>query len=338
MSKYQQNYNFRQNMRKKVIHLLILHLSFTKFLLFIYYSNIIRVTSTAITLRNGIKNTSNALGVNNVFTDKNNSYFFNVSNRTKAVSYVHLPNSNVVNIEKKLAFIPEYKPPLKIMPLGDSITAGVIGNNDRNSGGYRTELSKKFVAAGLKVKFVGSRSNGADNFSNKNHEGHPGWTIRQIADSVNKWLNTFEPDIVLLMIGTNDTNKSSLTTMIDELSALIDQITAYSPDVHLLVASIPPIHPTVKPALRGLRAMYFNTAIPVLVNSKVAQGKKVYFVDMRSLTVNDLTASLSLDLDSGLHPHAQGYRKIANLWYDAVIKVTNKRLNESAVCLHQLVA
>lgn len=113
--------------------------------------------------------------------------------------------------------------------------------------------------------------------------------------------------------------------MLNELSSLIDQITAHSPEARLLVASIPPIHPAAKPVIRALRAMYFNTAIPAIVNSKVAQGKKVDFVDMRSLTVNDLTSSLSLDLDNGLHVNAQGYRKIANFWHDAVLRVTSNR-------------
>ncbi len=210
------------------------------------------------------------------------------------------------------------------MPLGDSITYGVIGKNDIDSGGYRTELWNKFVADGLKVEFVGSLSNGPDSLGDKKHEGHPGWTIRQIAASVNEWLITFQPDLILLMIGTNDTRKH-LKIMLNDLSALMDQITAQSPDAQLLVASIPPVHPTAESVIRGLRAMYFNTAIPAIVDSKISQGKKVDFVDMRSLTVNDLTSSLLVDLDNGLHPNAQGYHKIANFWHDAVIRITNNQ-------------
>jgi len=200
-----------------------------------------------------------------------------------------------------------------------------MGTNDRNSGGYRTELWNKFVADGLKVEFVGSRSSGPDSLSNRAHEGHSSWTIKKIFGSVNEWLNTYRPDIVLLMIGTNDTMRNPLKAMIEELSALIDQITSHSPHMQILVASIPPIHPTAKPAIRSLRAIYFNTAIPIIVNSKIAQGQKVDFVDMRSLTVNDLTSSLSLDLDNGLHPNAQGYRKIANFWHDGLLKVISQR-------------
>jgi lysophospholipase L1-like esterase len=137
------------------------------------------------------------------------------------------------------------------------------------------------------------------------------------------------------MIGTNDTKKNPVKTMINDLSALIDQITAHSPELQLLVASIPPIHPTKQPAKRVLRALYFNKAIPSIINSKVAQGKKVDFVDMRSLRVHDLTASLSLDLDNGLHPNPQGYCKIANFWYDAVLKVISNRQSTSTFSLRR---
>jgi lysophospholipase L1-like esterase len=113
------------------------------------------------------------------------------------------------------------------------------------------------------------------------------------------------------------------------LSALIDKITAHSPRVQLLVASIPPIHPAKQPAERVKRAVNFNEAIPTIVKSKVAQGKKVHFVDMRNLTVNDLTSSLSLDLDNGLHLNTEGYRKLADFWHDAVFKVISNRQTNS---------
>jgi lysophospholipase L1-like esterase len=76
----------------------------------------------------------------------------------------------IANLEKNFA-LPAYQSSLKIMSLGDSITYGVIGTNDRDSGGYRTELWNKLVADGLKVEFVGSQSSGPDGLSNKNHEG-----------------------------------------------------------------------------------------------------------------------------------------------------------------------
>lgn len=317
----------RLNVRQKFLGLLIQHSS-SKHIFFFYYSYIIKATSAKLNLKNELKTTINTYGSNNSFNSKGSGYSLNNSIELDTVSYVETSRSIIASLEKGFT-LPAYNPPIKIMPLGDSITYGIMGTNDRNSGGYRTELWNKFVADGLKVEFVGSKSSGPDSQSNRAHEGHPGWTIKMIAGSVNEWLTTYQPDIVLLMIGTNDAGRKSLKIMIEELSALIDQITAHSPHTQLLVSSIPPIHPTAKPVIRGLRAIYFNTAIPIIVNSKIAQGKKVDFVDMRDLTVNDLTSSLSLGIDSGLHPNAQGYSKIANFWYDAVFKVISKRPSDT---------
>lgn len=279
-------------MRQRMSRLLMWNSLFREFIFLLYYSHIIRGVLATMTLINGLKNTINGFKRNEASIDTG-SNFIDGGARLETPSYIQSTRGIIAKLEENFNLGPAYNPPLKIMPLGDSITYGITGNRDRDSGGYRTELWNKFVADGLQVEFVGSISEGADSLSSQNHEGHPGWTIKQISDSVNEWLNTSGPDLILLMIGTNDTKKSSLKTMIKEFSALIDKITAHSPDAQLFVASIPPIHPSAMPSIRVLRAIYFNAAIPNIVNSKVAQGKKVNFVDMRSLTVNDLTSSLS---------------------------------------------
>lgn len=319
-------------MRQRILRLLIQYSSVTKFIFLLYYSHIIKVAIAAIKTRNsGPENAINSSKVSNI-TCQAKDHLVNSSARVPTASYVLVDRGIISNLEENFAALPRYSPPLKIMPLGDSITCGRRGNNDRGNGGYRTELWNKFIADGLKVEFVGSQSSGPDSLGNKNHEGHSGWTIKQIAASVNKWLATYQPDLILLMVGTNDTGSCSLKTMLIDLSALIDQITAHSPHTQLLVASIPPIHPSASPAIRSLRVVYFNTAIPDIIKSKATQGKKVDFVDMRSLTVNELTSSLSVDLDNGLHPNAQGYRKIANFWHDAVFKVISNQVSSISAC------
>ena len=213
---------------------------------------------------------------------------------------------------------------IKIMPLGDSLTWGVKGKGDRDSGGYRPELWQKLIAQGLKVEFVGSQSNGSENLGSQAHEGHPGWTIKQIEESVSIWLAIYQPDIILLMIGTNDTRKNSVGNMVVQLSKLIDRIATASPKAQLLVASIPPIHPSKHSVGRIIQTVAFNRGIAWLVNFKMTQGKKVTFVDMTSLTINDLTSSLPSGLDNGIHPHTEGYRKIADVWYEAILKAIKK--------------
>lgn len=310
-------------MSRQILRRLIQHTVFTKVIFLLYYSHVIKVTIITLSIKN--KLTKN---------QDNFSRYFLTPVKVNISTNHSKPNLNgdvlatkdaIANLEENCAFIPEYNSPLKIMLLGDSITHGVKGTDDRDSGGYRPELWQKFIADGLPVKFVGSRASGPENLGDKMHEGHPGWTIRQITASIDNWLNVAQPDLILLMLGTNDTSRSSLRTMIENFSNLLDKITASCPNAQLLVASIPPIHPTAKPAIRSLRGMYFNAAIPSIITSKIAQGKNLHFVDMRSLSIQDLTSSLSLDLDRGLHPNTQGYHKIANFWHDAVLKVISDR-------------
>ena len=206
----------------------------------------------------------------------------------------------------------------KIMPVGDSITYGKVNTNLRELGGYRTELWDSFKADGLTVDFVGSQSSGPDSLGDKDHEGHPSKRIDWINDNISGWLNTSTPDIVTLMIGTNDTRIRNISQMSSELSGLIDKITQQLPDTQLLVASIPPINPDAQPQERVQKALDFNAAIPDIIDDKVAEGKKVKFVDMTSLTVADISSPPD---DNGLHPTVDGYGKIADFWYDALLDI-----------------
>jgi len=74
------------------------------------------------------------------------------------------------------------------------------------------------------------------------------------------------------------------------------------------VASIPPINPNGQSQARVQKAFDFNAAIPDIIHDKVAEGKKMNFVDMTSLTVN----GISPPMDRGLHPTLDGYGKIAD--------------------------
>jgi len=199
----------------------------------------------------------------------------------------------------------------KLMPLGDSITYGFVSDVNPDSGGYRLKLWNLFQTNGIGVDFVGSLSNGPATLGDKDHEGHGGWTIDQIDGKVNEWLNASQPDVVLLTIGTNDTYGDSVGQMSQELSHLIDKIVQHSPDTYLFVASIPPTNNRE----RVQKVADYNAAIPGIVEQKLAEGKKVKFVDLSSLTTDDISKPPD---DNGLHPTTQGYSKIADLWYKAL--------------------
>jgi lysophospholipase L1-like esterase len=197
--------------------------------------------------------------------------------------------------------------PRKVMPLGDSITDGF-----NIPGGYRIELWSKLVDDGVPPNFVGSMMNGPASLGDKEHEGHSGWRTDEIAGSVNSWLAASGPNVILLMIGTNDIyQRRPVSEVSNTLSLLIDQITTQSPDTTLIVASIPPMAATPTDPDINARVNELNSTIPPMVNTKASAGKKVMFVDIYS-------ALQLTDLADGVHPNETGYSKIALRWYDVL--------------------
>jgi lysophospholipase L1-like esterase len=197
---------------------------------------------------------------------------------------------------------PAQQTPLRIMPLGDSITFGYPGTS---YGGYRHLLGTLLKNDGYTIDFVGSQKSGTGVIPDPDNEGHPGWTITQIKSGIdsNRWLETYQPDLILLHIGTNDIREGNGASAPANLSALLDDILSRLPQTQVIVAQIIPFRSGPDPAHTS-----YNAAIPGIVKSK---GSRVSLVDMQSI----LSKS---DYADGLHPNAGGYDKMARAWEPAI--------------------
>jgi len=209
-----------------------------------------------------------------------------------------------------------------VMPLGDSITNGY---GDPAGGGYRDPLYASLTAAGHTLQFVGDRSSLpttllADN-GQVDHNGWPGYAIELgsggasggIRDNIASYLSNGDPDIILLMVGTNDMRLDltyDLATAPDRLSALLADIATLQPDAHTIVANLVPVQATSGTLFDRVAA--YNAAIPGVVAEQQALGRNVSFLDMNSF----LTAPG--DLFDSLHPNAAGYDKMAAAWEQAI--------------------
>lgn len=213
--------------------------------------------------------------------------------------------------------------PCGIMPLGDSITFGT-GSSD--GGGYRVPFFRRAMVDGRAITFLGSMMSGPASVDGvafpQANEGHIGFTIDDapavdrhgIAPLALPAIDRTSPDIVLLMIGTNDIGtRNALEGAPARLAALVDAITTHDPHLALFVAEIPPTANDDDAAPE--RA--YNAAVADIVRSRANAGKRVTLVDMYGpFTAN--AAYRSEYLADGLHPNDAGYDVMARIWYDAV--------------------
>ena len=245
--------------------------------------------------------------------DNGNDTLNGGSANDNSVDYSQAVNGIIANLNEGKVLKPIFgtidQP--KIMAIGDSITAGEH-EVDPTPGAYRIKLWNNFVDDGLNVNFVGSQYNGPPNLDDKEHEGHPGWTINEIDELVNNGglRAPYQPDVILLMIGTNDILRGDQTSTLEtELSQLIDRISGERPNAHLLVSSVAPLERNDRADIVN----QYNDLIPQLVEEKAAQGKQITYVNAGgSLSLNDLVSD-------GIHPSAAGYDKLGDTWYDALV-------------------
>lgn len=209
-----------------------------------------------------------------------------------------------------------------VLPLGDSITEGYLPSGA--NGGYRVELFNQAVMAGKNVTFVGTQMNGPNTVAGKTfpkrHEGRGGYTIAgggqgALAGTVTDTaISTYHPNIVLLMIGTNDINGNiNVSTAPTRLGQLIDEIVADAPTALVVVASIIPIRDDGT----NPRVPNYNAAIPGQVATRAAAGKHVVFVDNYAAFIKDTSYKTSLMVD-GLHPNEAGYAVLGRSFYAAI--------------------
>lgn len=215
------------------------------------------------------------------------------------------------------------RPPLVVMPLGDSITEGTV------AGGYRAPLYSAFTGSGYTVRFVGSQTSSPTtaltDSGNHHHEGHGGFSIQQINDnldggSVNggHWLDGIigtrdpvYPDVILLMIGTNDLGvlQRDVAPTLAAYDALLTKLAALRPSALILASTLIPYTGTTYP-LREQHQLDFNAALPALIAAHRASGQRIWLYDMRTQV---FPVHIGAD---GVHPNQSGYNALATGWFE----------------------
>lgn len=226
-------------------------------------------------------------------------------------------------------------PPLRIMPLGDSITAGYTDNpawNEPFNFGYRSGLYTLLKNAGYHFQFVGGspqpwNKQSGDPSGNgtvtpaldlrplgqDHHEGYGGTTISATEGRMAAALQTHDPDVILLMVGINGIGTGSPA----ELASLINATFSAKPDIRVIVAQITPL------ATYNANLFNYNTYIrETLVPSVAADGFKISTVDMYSMFLTNPANGTSINpelLANRLnHPTNAVYDQMAQVWFEGV--------------------
>lgn len=221
----------------------------------------------------------------------------------------------------------EEAPQLRLMCLGDSITDGFW-----MQGGYRITLCSLLTENGQaeQVDFVGPNWGGS--CYDPQHAGYSGYSIDNIPQEesvsgsrvgissfIDSLMETHEPDLVFLQIGTNDIlSLYQLETFGERLESLVDRILAALPeDGALYLATLPVMDATNTLYI----SEYFftvdsmdaavescNAQIRAVAEKKQAEGKRLVLAEINRLLTKD-------DLFDGVHPSEEGYRKMGSFWY-----------------------
>lgn len=199
-----------------------------------------------------------------------------------------------------------------ILCLGDSIT---VGTGDPNSNSFRGYLHTLLTAGGLSPTWIGPHQNG-DAPANR-HRGVVGrTTVDHLADidTIIGGGGSYHPDLIICFMGTNDANDATLTTnFATNYEALMNECHTLEPDARFVAVLLP----TGGDANRRARIDTINGVLPTSIATLQSGGLLIATADCRVLTHGaDMLRSES---PSYLHPNPEGYGKIADALYPAVM-------------------
>ncbi|KAH7242763.1 SGNH hydrolase-type esterase domain-containing protein [Fusarium tricinctum] len=231
-------------------------------------------------------------------------FFFTICNKVHQISTIrHISQVASPNIS------------LRLMPLGGSVTYGVR-SSDGN--GYRKFLQDMLLAQGYQVRLVGSRKSGS--MENNDNEGWRGYRLDQISTKARNSVATLSPDVFTINAGSNDCLQDyQIDTFGERMGNTLEYLWQASP-LSTIILSTLLINADKQVNSRVVRV---NSQIRDLVESKATEEKRIVLADMYSAPGPELH-----DLVDGTHPHDAGYRKMAEIWFDAIQQARRNKLFE----------
>jgi len=256
--------------------------------------------------------------------------------------------------------VPGTATPIKILPLGDSITMGYNGEPTDSSGnflydgygGYRYRLEQELTTAGYNFEFVGSVTDNTAHLlpKDQHQEGHNGNTIQTFpgiyqnsphlfygifdTNAGNSITTTavqrYNPDVILLLIGTNNVNYAGQNPDLTHPGVNYPGPTYPDSAINqytLLLNEVLKLKPNITILLGAI-----PHPDPSVLTNQIIQNQIVLNNDIQrqaallkrlhyNIAYVPGTAVTAL-LSDNTHPTQAGYDTMADAWYTALTGVT----------------
>lgn len=226
--------------------------------------------------------------------------------------------------------------PLKIMPIGDSITDDCSVN-----GAWRLYLQPLLETNGYPFTFVGRQiSSAMVGFTKTHHEGYCGaviappgvfavhgysttdaYLLKIVADAMRITNNL--PDVVMLLIGANDIGRGRNPYVVatNDMLNLISLIFSNVPNANIIISKITSLQNGTAGGLNygayATNVLIYNAALQSMVNQRRAAGQNVFLSDMFSAADYN-----TMFMSDHVHPNTLGLSAMAKEFLARIEAIT----------------
>ena len=202
------------------------------------------------------------------------------------------------------------RPPVKIMCVGDSITAGA-----GTLSAWRYSLFEKLYSYNVKnFRLVGTYTTTSDfrlpdGFCGYSAVG--GHTTTNVVNALDNYMSV-DFDVFAMMIGTNDSDKN-MTQTLANYRTILDRVYATNPNAYVYISTMCPKKNTTD--LVEWLSFGINAYLPDLVEEYTELGYKITYVD--NVTGYNWSSADFPETDV-VHPTEAGRVKIADAFFNAM--------------------
>lgn len=187
----------------------------------------------------------------------------------------------------------------RIACIGDSITAGATAT-DRNLYSYPAYLGRMYWQEGVVYQYGISSKTMRDDLAD---------SYMKTSEWTSCLANTEKYDAVLIMLGTNDSNRDQQWTTADDdafkssCRTLCSKLKQHSPNAELVIMNCPVSYRTT-----NFGSLQVRNLQAIMVNALKQDGYKIHLYDMYNYSRVEMGQAMFPD---DLHPTNRGYAKMA---------------------------